>query len=61
VERDSQKGILIGKGGSRLKAIGEAGRKAITAHLGKPVFLSLHVVVSKNWQQDAKELGRLGF
>ncbi len=61
VERDSQKGILIGKGGSRLKAIGEAGRKAITAHLGKPVYLSLHVVVSKNWQQDAKKLGRLGF
>jgi len=61
VERDSQKGILIGKGGSRLKAIGEAGRQAIAAHLGKPVYLSLHVVVSKNWQQDAKKLGRLGF
>jgi GTP-binding protein Era len=61
VERDSQKGILIGKGGSRLKAIGEAGRNAITTHLGKPVYLSLHVVVSKNWQQDAKKLERLGF
>lgn len=61
VERDSQKGILIGKGGSRLRAIGEAGRMAISTYLGKPVYLSLHVVVSKNWQQDAKKLGRLGF
>jgi GTP-binding protein Era len=61
VERDSQKGIVIGKGGSRLKAIGEAGRKAISAHLGRDIYLSLRVVVSKNWQQDAKKLGRLGF
>lgn len=61
VERDSQKGILIGKGGSRLRSIGEAGRKAINAHLGKNVYLSLRVVVSKNWQQDSKKLGRLGF
>jgi GTP-binding protein Era len=61
VERDSQKGILIGKGGSRLKAIGEAGRLAISKRLGTDVYLSLRVVVSKNWQQDAKKLGRLGF
>jgi GTP-binding protein Era len=61
VERDSQKGIVIGKGGSRLKAIGEAGRRAISAHLGRDIYLSLRVVVSKNWQQDAKKLGRLGF
>jgi GTP-binding protein Era len=61
VERDSQKGIVIGKGGSRLSAIGEAGRKAISAHLGRDIYLSLRVVVAKNWQQDAKKLGRLGF
>jgi GTP-binding protein Era len=61
VERDSQKGIIIGKGGSRLKSIGEAGRKALTKRLGREVFLSLRVVVAKNWQQDAKKLGRLGF
>ena len=61
VERDSQKGILIGKGGSRLKEIGQASREAITAYLGREVYLSLRVVVSKNWQQDAKKLGRLGF
>lgn len=61
VERDSQKGIIIGKGGSRLKAIGEAARAALTDKLGRDVYLSLHVVVAKNWQQDAKKLGRLGF
>ncbi len=61
VERDSQKGILIGKGGSRLKAIGEVARKSISDHLGEKIYLALNVTVSKNWQQDAKRLGRLGF
>lgn len=61
VERDSQKGIIIGKGGSRLREIGSRARPSIEALLGKKVFLSLHVKVAKDWQRDAKQLGRLGF
>jgi len=61
VERDSQKGIVIGKGGSRLKAIGAEARPAIETLLGTRVFLSLHVKVAKDWQRDPKLLGRLGF
>src|SRR4051812_29639501 len=52
VERDSQKAIVIGKGGSRLKRIGEAARKAIAEHLGRPVHLFLHVKVSPKWDED---------
>ena len=52
VERDSQKAIVIGKGGSRLKRIGEAARKAITEHLGRPVHLYLHVKVNPRWDED---------
>ncbi|MCU1570009.1 MAG: GTPase Era [Naasia sp.] len=61
VERDSQKGIIIGKGGSRLRDVGVRARAAIEPLVGKPVFLSLRVKVAKEWQRDPKQLGRLGF
>lgn len=52
VERDSQKAIVIGKGGSRLKAIGQAAREAISDHLGRKVHLLLHVKVNPKWDED---------
>ena len=52
VERDSQKAIVIGKGGKRLKAIGAAARAEITQHLGRPVHLFLHVKVNPRWDED---------
>ena len=52
VERDSQKAIVIGKGGQRLKAIGAAARGEITQHLGRPVHLYLHVKVNPRWDED---------
>ena len=61
VERDSQKGIVIGKGGSRLRQIGEDARREIEALLGRKIYLSLRVKVMKEWQRDPKALGRLGF
>ena len=61
VERDSQKGIVIGKGGSRLKQVGSDARQQITALLGTPVHLDLRVKVAKDWQRDPKQLRRLGF
>lgn len=61
VERDSQKGIIIGNGGERLKDIGARSRAAIEPLLGKRVFLSLRVKVAKDWQRDPKLLQRLGF
>ncbi len=61
VERSSQKGIVIGHKGSRLKEVGTAARHQITAMLGTPVFLDLHVKVAKDWQRDPKQLRRLGF
>jgi len=61
VERDSQKGIIIGPQGSRLKAIGTIARKSIENLVGTQVFLQLHVKVSKEWQKDPKMLARLGF
>ncbi len=61
VERDSQKGIVIGKGGARLREVGTAARTQIEALLGTKVFLDLRVKVAKNWQRDPKQLGRLGF
>ena len=61
VERDSQKGIIIGKGGSRLKDVGSKSRKEIEALLGRKVFLGIRVKVSQDWQRDPKALGRLGF
>jgi len=52
IERDSQKAIVVGKGGSRLKAIGQAAREAITEHLGRKVHLFLHVKVNPRWDED---------
>jgi GTP-binding protein Era len=61
VERDSQKGIVIGHRGSRLRDVGTAGRQQIEALLGTPVHLDLRVKVAKDWQRDPKQLRRLGF
>ena len=61
VERDSQKAIVIGKGGSRLKHVGTKARKGIEELLGVPVYLDLHVKIAKDWQKDPKQLRRLGF
>ncbi|SPM41845.1 GTPase Era, involved in 16S rRNA processing [Mycobacterium numidiamassiliense] len=61
VERDSQKGIIIGKGGERLREVGTAARGQIEKLLGTKVYLDLRVKVAKNWQSDPKQLGRLGF
>ncbi|PSL39624.1 GTP-binding protein Era [Labedella gwakjiensis] len=61
VERDSQKAIIIGKGGSRLKDVGSRARAEIEPLVGSPVFLSLRVKVAKEWQRDPKQLRRLGF
>ena len=61
VERDSQKAIIIGKGGSRLKQIGTTARKEIEALLGRRIYLHIHVTVAKNWQTDPKILQRFGF
>jgi len=61
VERDSQKGIIIGKGGARLREVGTAARGQIEKLLGTKIFLDLRVKVAKNWQSDPKQLGRLGF
>jgi GTP-binding protein Era len=52
IERDSQKAIVVGKGGSRLKQIGAAAREAIGEHLGRKVHLFLHVKVSPKWGED---------
>lgn len=60
VERDSQKGIIIGKGGQKLKEIGQTARAEIEKLLGQRVHLSLMVKVSKEWQRDAKKIDRLG-
>jgi GTPase len=60
-ERDSQKGIVIGHHGERLKRVGTQARAQIEALLGTPVFLDLHVKVAKDWQRDPKQLRRLGF
>lgn len=61
VERDSQKGIIIGRGGQRLREVGATARTQIEALLGRKVYLALHVKVAKDWQRDPKQLGRLGF
>jgi GTPase len=61
VERDSQKGIVIGKGGARLREVGTAARGQIEKLLGTKVYLDLRVKIAKNWQRDPKQLGRLGF
>ena len=61
VERDSQKAIIIGKGGRRLKEVGVNARKGIEKLLGRKVYLDLHVRTAKDWQSDPKALARLGF
>jgi len=60
VERDSQKGIIIGRGGERLKVAATAARLELEGLLGVRVHLSTHVKVAKDWQRDPKQLGRLG-
>ena len=61
VERESQKGIVIGTGGARLREVGTAARTHIEALLGSKVYLDLRVKVAKDWQRDPKQLRRLGF
>jgi GTP-binding protein Era len=61
VERSSQKGIVIGHKGARLREVGTAARKQIQAMLGTPVYLDLHVKIAKDWQRDPRQLRRLGF
>jgi len=61
VERPSQKAIVIGAGGSRLRDLGTTSRRHIEALLGTPVYLDLHVTVAKDWQRDPRQLRKLGF
>ncbi|HEY9378166.1 MAG TPA: GTPase Era [Jiangellaceae bacterium] len=61
VERESQKSIVIGRGGSRLRDVGTRARRQIERLLGTPVYLDLHVKVAKDWQRDPKQLRKLGF
>ena len=61
VERDSQKGIIIGRGGARLREVGSQARTEINRLMGRRVHLDLRVKVAKDWQRDPKQLGRLGF
>lgn len=61
VERDSQKAIIIGRKGSRLRDVGARARAQLEPLIGTRIFLSLHVRVAKEWQRDPKQLGRLGF
>jgi GTP-binding protein Era len=61
LERDSQKGILIGHKGARLRDVGTVARRQIEALLGTPIYLDLHVRVAKDWQRDPKQLRKLGF
>ena len=61
VERESQKSIVIGRGGARLRDVGTRARRQIERLLGTPVYLDLQVKVAKDWQRDPKQLRRLGF
>jgi GTP-binding protein Era len=61
VERESQKAIIIGAGGARLREVGTQARRGIEALLGARVYLDLRVKVAKDWQRDPKQLNRLGF
>ena len=61
VERDSQKAIIIGRGGSRLRHVGTEARRGIEALLGNRIYLDLHVKVAKDWQRDPNQLRKLGF
>ncbi|MGW7531191.1 GTPase Era [Amycolatopsis sp. NPDC054798] len=61
VERPSQKGIILGHKGERLREVGATARKHIERLLGTKVYLDLHIKVAKDWQRDPKQLRRLGF
>jgi len=61
VERDSQKGMVIGKGGTKIKDIGSDARKTSEAFLGAPIFLGLRVKVLENWTKDPSRLRRMGY
>ncbi len=61
VERPSQKGIVIGRGGERLRRVGTDARRQIEKLLGAQVYLDLHVKIAKDWQRDPKQLRKLGF
>ncbi|HEX6149121.1 GTPase Era [Nocardioides sp.] len=61
VERSSQKGIVIGHRGQRLRDVGQRARQQIEAFLGTPVYLDLHVKIAKDWQRDPRQLRKLGF
>ena len=61
VERSSQKPIVVGRKGERIKRVGSAARAHIETLLGTPVYLDLHVKIAKEWQRDPKQLRRLGF
>jgi GTP-binding protein Era len=61
VERDSQKGIIIGKNGQRIKKIGRFARESIEAFTGRPAYLELHVQVKKKWRKDPKQIEKLGY
>jgi len=61
VERSSQKGIVIGHQGARLRQVGTEARKQIEALLGTPVYLDLRVKIAKDWQRDPRQLRKLGF
>src|SRR5690606_31074215 len=61
VERPSQKGIVIGRGGARLRQVGADARRQIEALLGTKIYLDLHVKIAKDWQRDPKQLRKLGF
>jgi GTP-binding protein Era len=61
VERSSQKGIVIGKGGAKLKEIGSAARQELERIFGRRVFLQTHVRVQEDWSKDARALDRFGY
>ena len=61
MERDSQKGIIIGKGGESIKQIGSEAREDLERLLGTQVFLELKVKVKKDWRRDASQIRRFGY
>ena len=61
VERDSQKGIIIGKHGAAIKRVGTEARRDLELLLGSKVFLDLSVKVRKNWRRDANQIRRFGY
>ena len=61
VERKSQRGILVGKGGSRIKSIGESSRQEIERRLGERIYLGLQVRLRPNWRQKDAALQELGY